>query len=627
MVDELDSPETHIDAPRDGDTVRIGIDDIGSAATALVVAGSPADGVAVTRPHSHPLGSRYAIGEKMLGSGGMGEVIVAFDEQIGREVAIKRMRSAQPSQEELSRFVREARVQGRLEHPAVVPVHDLAYDGSGKPYFVMKRLTGTDMQHALTSLRAGDEPDEAGCRRRLLRAFSDVCLAVEFAHSRGIIHRDLKPANIMLGDFGEVYVLDWGVARAITRVDDDARELIHEDARDLELESGETQVGAVLGTRTYMAPEQLVGDRVGPAADIYALGCVLFEIAADKPLHARDRSIKHVFHPVDRKPSNCRADSPPELDAICERALEFDPGARFRSARAMGNAVQAYLDGDRDVVVRRELAAHHIAEAREALTRGTLESHRRAAMQAAARALALDPTAIDAADLITRLMLEPPAAIPEAVLGRVASLESEAERVQGRFAAVAVLGYLGFLPLIAWAGIRDISLIVAFVVFAVLSSVHSIVLTHRTRVTAAPVYLSVALNAVVIGIVCRMVGPFIIGPTLVIVTLLAFASHPGFGRVSVVATILSASVLVPWILELVGVLEPTYRFTEAGIVVMSGALKLSSLPTQLAFGTVLIALVVIVAVWVRGLATRHRELMSRLELQAWHLRQIVPTIA
>src|SRR5690349_9343103 len=140
-------------------------------------------------------GTRYKIGQ-VIGEGGMGEVLVAIDEHIGREVAVKRTRAANPSDEELSRFMREARVQGRLEHPAVVPVHELAFDAGGRPYFVMKRLAGTTMADLLQRLRSGDDLDEVGTRRRLLRAFVDVCLAVEFAHTRGIIHRDLKPANV-----------------------------------------------------------------------------------------------------------------------------------------------------------------------------------------------------------------------------------------------------------------------------------------------------------------------------------------------------------------------------------------------------------------------------------------------
>src|SRR5882672_8196672 len=131
--------------------------------------------------------ARYRFGDR-LGEGGMGEVVLAHDEHIGREVAVKRIRALEPTAEELSRFLREARIQGRLEHPAVVPVHDLAIDRDGRPFFVMKRLTGTTLQELLVRLRGGaDSGAEGGAavRRRMLRAFVDVCLAIEFAHSRG----------------------------------------------------------------------------------------------------------------------------------------------------------------------------------------------------------------------------------------------------------------------------------------------------------------------------------------------------------------------------------------------------------------------------------------------------------
>src|SRR5262249_28316165 len=155
----------------------------------------------------------------------------------------------------LARFLREARVQGGLEHPAVVPVHDLAVDGDGRPFFVMKRLSGTTLLELLRRLRSGSE-DEAAARRRMLRAFVEVCLAMEFAHIRGIVHRDLKPANIMLGDFGEVYVLDWGVARVLDARDDEAPGERGSPwlTSGLELSSGQTRTGALLGTPAYMAP-------------------------------------------------------------------------------------------------------------------------------------------------------------------------------------------------------------------------------------------------------------------------------------------------------------------------------------------------------------------------------------
>src|ERR1041385_9264520 len=138
---------------------------------------------------------RYRSGDQ-IGRGGMGEVVAAYDLTIGREVAIKRLHAREPNDRQIKRFIREAQIQGRLDHPAIAPVYDLGRDATGLPFFVMKRLAGT------TLLRGKHR------RAELLRAFVDVCLAIEFAHVRGVIHRDLKPNNIVLGEFGEVYVLD-----------------------------------------------------------------------------------------------------------------------------------------------------------------------------------------------------------------------------------------------------------------------------------------------------------------------------------------------------------------------------------------------------------------------------------
>ncbi|HEU0031408.1 MAG TPA: serine/threonine-protein kinase [Kofleriaceae bacterium] len=578
-----------------------------------------------TTPPRGDVHTRYTI-KQVLGQGGMGEVLLAYDDQIGREVAVKRIRANVPSDEELARFVREALVQGRLEHPAVVPVHDLVYDPTGRPFFVMKRLTGTDMHELLKRLRAGDDPDEVATRRKLLRAFADVCLAIEFAHKQGIIHRDLKPANIMLGDFGEVYVLDWGVARAVTEEDDTGA--VPSGQHDLKLESGDTQAGTVLGTPAYMAPEQLVGEKAGPAADIYALGCILYEIACGEPLHARNRPLGAAFQPIDARPSNKRADSPPELDAICERATRIEPKDRWASARAMGDAVQAFLDGDRDVAVRKELAQHHITQARAALARGDGEPDRRAAMQAAGRALALDPTATEAADLVTHLMLTPPATVPDEVEEQLAAIDTDTARSQGRLAALAVLGYLGFVPLLLWTGVRDTTLVAIFALLALTSAAQVLLMTRRERITPGPIYVNALVNAFLIGIVARMVGPFIIAPTLVLTTLMGYASHPRFGRIRWLALILSSAVIVPWVLELAGVLAPTYHFDADGALVLASPIvRFSPVPTQLAFALLLVSLVGVVALLSRTIARRHRAATRRVELQAWHLRQILPAAA
>src|SRR5262245_53599844 len=140
-----------------------------------------------SQPTAHLTGARYELAN-VIGRGGMGEVVAARDTQLGREVAIKRMSMPDPSDKAVQRFLREARVQARLDHPAVVPVHELGRDVDGRPFFAMKKLAGTTLRKII-------ERKEA-TRQRMLRAFADVCLAVELAHTRGVIHRDLKPDNI-----------------------------------------------------------------------------------------------------------------------------------------------------------------------------------------------------------------------------------------------------------------------------------------------------------------------------------------------------------------------------------------------------------------------------------------------
>jgi serine/threonine protein kinase len=562
-------------------------------------------------------GSRYRLGE-LLGKGGMGEVVLAHDDQIGRDVAVKRIRSSEPSAEELARFVREARIQGRLEHPAIVPVHDLAFDRTGRPFFVMKRLTGTVMSELLTRIRDGVDPDPLAARRRLLRAFADVCLAVELAHSKGIVHRDLKPSNIMLGDFGEVYVLDWGIARVANEADAVA---LRPSQADLELDTGRTRAGTVLGTPAYMAPEQLAGEAAGPKADLYALGCVLYEIVAGEPVHTTKRAVASA----PARPSLVRPDTPPELDALCEQSTRLDPEQRPASARALGDAVQAYLDGDRDLARRTELARSHLAEANTALARSDSDDDRRAAMRAAGHALALDPTSVEAADIVTALVLKPPHDVPAEVELALDRIDTETGREHGRLAALSLVGYLAFIPLLLWTGVRVPWIVIAFGVLAIASSTQIYSMVKRDRIYGWRIYLNACINAVIIGLVCRMVGPFIVAPTLVATTLMAYAAHPRFGRIVVVASILAGAVLVPWALELTGVLSPTYTFVDGTIVLSSPILTFRSVPVQLAFLVLLLVLLAVVAVLSRMMAQRQRDANRRVELQAWQLRQLVPS--
>ncbi|MCZ7685292.1 MAG: serine/threonine protein kinase [Sandaracinaceae bacterium] len=207
----------------------------------------------------------------VLGVGGMGEVHLCLDRLIGREVAQKRL--AEPmfaSKRAFGRFAREAIIHARLEHPAIVPVYDVSLETPESAWFTMKRIHGRSLHEILSALRDGDAATRAEySRHKLLTAFTQVCLAIDYAHSRGVIHRDLKPSNIMLGGFGEVNVLDWGLAKIVGEPESGSIDL--GDAW-----QEETLAGSLLGTAGYMAPEQARGavEQVGRAADVYALGTI-----------------------------------------------------------------------------------------------------------------------------------------------------------------------------------------------------------------------------------------------------------------------------------------------------------------------------------------------------------------
>jgi hypothetical protein len=218
--------------------------------------------------------------------GGLGRVRVAFDRQLRREVALKDMRPDRPSSAGASaRFQNEAEITGQLEHPGVVPVYALEADAAGRPYYVMRFVQGRTLADGIRTFHAAPTPVAF---RDLLKRFTDVCQTIAYAHSKGVIHRDLKPANVMLGDFGETLVVDWGLAKRLAGglapefrgVPDGSG--VGEENRSGDtipfIPDGLTQAGQILGTPTYMPPEQAAGrpDRLGPPADVYALGAVLY---------------------------------------------------------------------------------------------------------------------------------------------------------------------------------------------------------------------------------------------------------------------------------------------------------------------------------------------------------------
>ena len=547
----------------------------------------------------------YEIGE-LLGRGGMGEVLLAHDGAIGREVAIKRMRQADASFEAETRFLREAKIQARLQHPAIVPVHELGRDEEGRPYFTMKRLAGVTLYQLL-----GESP------RRLLRAFVDVCLAIEFAHEHGVIHRDIKPTNIMLGDFGEVYVLDWGVARVL----DEGVE--HPSVRDIVTAPGETQTGAVMGTPGYMAPEQALGYGVTTAIDVYALGCVLFEILTCQPLHPRGVSgaANAIAHPTEA-PSARRTDVAiaPELDAACVAALAEDP-ARRPTARELARRIQDYLDGDRDLERRRELAAVQVARARQALASDD-PARRGDAVHAAGRALALDPESVEAADLVTALIVEPPRVLPPALVASLAAAELLAHRVRSRTAVLAFAAVFAFAAVVPLLEIKSWSLLIGF--FASIGGMAVVSeLSYRRGASYSPVALVATFTTVLLA--SRIAGPFVLTPVVIAgIALGLMATGPLTGRPWIVLAWIVASLIAPIVLEAVGVFTRTWWFDGDTIRIRSAMVSGSDAVLEITLIAANVLFIVMTMLFARVTSRDRGAAERRLHIQAWHLRHLLP---
>jgi serine/threonine protein kinase len=306
--------------------------------------------------------------ERLLDRGGFAEVFVAFDEELRRPVALKCPKSNRAwDREGRAQFVLEAEVTGRLEHPGVVPVYGLGHDSRGIPYYAMRLIGGQTLDQAIERFHAADGPGRDPGERtmafqKLLRAFLSVCEAIGYAHSRNVLHRDLKPANIRLGDFGEVLVLDWGLAKIIGPADGDSR--AEHSTQAPPSESGPvspvnaTGMGQIKGTPAYMSPEQAIGDstRVGLSADLFGLGATLYKLLTGEAPYG-GALLSEVLQKVRRgdflPPRRRNPAVPRGLEAICLKAMQFDPADRYHDARALAADVEHWL-ADEPVVAWRE---------------------------------------------------------------------------------------------------------------------------------------------------------------------------------------------------------------------------------------------------------------------------------
>ena len=299
--------------------------------------------------------------------GGLGEVYLARDNELGREVALKEILAEKAGNQQLrARFMIEAEINGNLEHPGIVPVYGLGSYPDGRPFYAMRFIEGDSLKQAIerfhdSSGHSQEEPRayDSLAFRQLLRRFVDVCNAIAYAHSRGVLHRDLKPANIMLGQYGETLVIDWGLAKATGRsepgVDSaSASPLLPASGSSIE----ETEHGSTIGTPAFMSPEQAAGklDELGPASDLYSLGATLYALLTGKPpvqgAHAAE-VLSRVRSGSIQPPEELIPAIPRPLSAICLKALALRPQDRYPAAKALADDVERWL-ADEPVSADRE---------------------------------------------------------------------------------------------------------------------------------------------------------------------------------------------------------------------------------------------------------------------------------
>jgi len=312
---------------------------------------------------------RYELGET-LAQGGMGQVAEARDRYLQRPVAIKVLSHEMAANPGLSRrFVQEALVLGRLEHPHIVPIHDLGIDSQGRNYYSMKFVRGITLRDVLDGIRKGRTLlIEQYPLAELLNIFQKICDAVAYAHSQGIIHRDLKPANIMLGEYGEVLVMDWGLAKIIDDLEPGATTLPPDSTTPYDNDNPGTRFGTVMGTPNFMAPEQAEGqlDVIDARTDIFSLGAILYSILALRPPvigPTEEEVLARIKRgeitppgqtPVDNK--NKPTSTPvlvhcPErrvpgaLAAVTMQSLAHNPAKRYQSVAELQKDIAAYQKG------------------------------------------------------------------------------------------------------------------------------------------------------------------------------------------------------------------------------------------------------------------------------------------
>jgi serine/threonine-protein kinase len=297
-------------------------------------------------------GEQRFVPVRVLGRGGLGEVALVHDHDIDRPVALKRLHGAASSEEMVYRFAQEIRTVGQLEHPNIAPVHDVGVDDHGHTYFVMRYVEGETLEGVITRLASGDpESHRHFTFERRVEVFLNILHAIQYAHSRQIIHRDIKPANVMIGPYGEVLMMDWGIAKKRG----DAERAGAEGGDDTSLYR--TRSGSLVGTPAYMSPEQAAGrnEQIDERSDVYSLCVVFYELLSLQYYLPGRKSLAEVLAAIcnDRQvhashvPSNpYQTPVPAELAWFIEKGLAKDPADRYQSVTEMIDTLHRVLAGE-----------------------------------------------------------------------------------------------------------------------------------------------------------------------------------------------------------------------------------------------------------------------------------------
>ncbi|MCE9580650.1 MAG: serine/threonine protein kinase [Deltaproteobacteria bacterium] len=557
------------------------------------------DGERGVGPLPRTLQDRFTLGEQ-LGAGGMGTVVEAHDREVGRTVAVKRLVAIDDARQ-VALLAEEARIQGRLDHPAIPAVFELGRDRDGRAGFAMRRVGGTTLSTILAERNAGTTTHST---ERLLRIFADACQAIAHAHTRGVLHCDLKPSNVMVDADDRVYVIDWGIAT-----------LYGADREAVARRTG--------GTLGYMAPEQLEGSApLGPALDVYALGCILFEILAREPLHLRSEGLlRSVLAGADGRPSQRKggAGTSAPLDAICQRATARAPADRYASAGELAREVTDWLDLERDGALREQLGAAHLAAASAALAEGTVDGRERA-LGLASRAVALTPHDPAAAALVRTLLADDD--IPVGARAEIAELDRKDERELARAAAWSYLGFLLFPLINLVQGHADLAATLltlgAWLGLEVLA-----IAAMRGRGPSAWLWWSVALLTVECTVFSRYLSPFLVTPALTALTAAGAMMHPRIRRGPLVVAALALPTLAPFALELSGWLARTVEIDHGRLYLRSAVSEVHRTTTMLGMLATSIALLLVAAVIGRLVAVPAHRARRQLAAQAWHLEHLV----